>query len=70
MAERRAHDDRDTLATTLLAHLCLNCLLSARLRREAYIGSWLPPRCSRPQPIAPDADVPVGDQAAGELGAH
>jgi hypothetical protein len=34
VAERRAHDDRDTLATTLLAHLCLNCLLSARLRRE------------------------------------
>lgn len=42
------HAERTTIATpaawltTVLTRLCLNLLTSARMRREAYLGPWLP----------------------------
>src|SRR5687767_242562 len=39
-----AEDVRDPAAwlTTVVARICLDVLRSARVRREAYVGPWLP----------------------------
>ncbi len=50
--------DRDEIAnpkgwlTTVLCRLCIDELRSARVRRDAYTGPWLP------EPVATDADDP------------
>src|SRR5262245_37623209 len=40
--DRDAVDDPRAWLTTVTARICLDVLRSARVRREAYVGSWLP----------------------------
>ncbi|MPZ27617.1 MAG: sigma-70 family RNA polymerase sigma factor [Micromonosporaceae bacterium] len=48
--------------TTVTARICLDQLRSARLRREAYVGQWLPePLVDRL--ASPDSDGPAADPA-------
>ncbi|OWY62925.1 hypothetical protein B7486_55825 [cyanobacterium TDX16] len=56
--EREAIESVDAYATTVLTRLAIDHLRSARVRREAYVGPWLP------EPVASD---PAGD---GELAAE
>ena len=39
--------------TTVVTRFSINVLRSARARREAYVGPWLPSRCSRTRRPAP-----------------
>jgi RNA polymerase sigma-70 factor, ECF subfamily len=43
--------------TTVVARICLDVLRSTRVRREAYVGPWLP------EPVV--SRLPFGDRAAG-----
>jgi RNA polymerase sigma-70 factor (ECF subfamily) len=52
-------DDPPAWLTTVVTHLCLDVLRSARVRREAYVGPWLP------EPIATEGD-PADDVARAE----
>jgi RNA polymerase sigma-70 factor (ECF subfamily) len=53
--EREQLDSVDAYATTVLTRLAIDHLRSARVRREAYVGPWLP------EPVAQD---PSGEPAA------
>ncbi len=48
-------DDLPAWLTTVTARICLDVLRSARVRREAYVGPWLPEPLVARLP-APDAD--------------
>ena len=41
-AEQRAIESPDAWLTTVASRLCLNVLTSARVRRETYVGEWIP----------------------------
>jgi RNA polymerase sigma-70 factor, ECF subfamily len=41
-ATRPAVDDPRAWLTTVVGRICLDVLKSARVRRESYVGSWLP----------------------------
>ncbi|MEV0685674.1 sigma factor [Nocardia sp. NPDC050378] len=43
--------------TKVLTNICLNQLTSARVRREAYVGQWLPEPVFATDPIAGPADT-------------
>jgi RNA polymerase sigma-70 factor (ECF subfamily) len=45
---------------TIVSRLCLNYLKSARVRRENYVGQWLP------EPLVVDSTEPVEEYLAGE----
>jgi RNA polymerase sigma factor (sigma-70 family) len=48
--------DREAFLVRVVTRLCLDRLGSARMRREAYVGPWLPePVLTRAQPAAPAA---------------
>jgi RNA polymerase sigma-70 factor (ECF subfamily) len=58
-----ASDDvRDPAAwlTTVVGRICLDVLRSARVRREAYVGSWLP------EPLVAGLASPPTDPATGD----
>ena len=48
--------------TTIVTRLCLNHLQSARMRREAYVGPWLPEPLRTDVASAPDAFNHVADR--------
>ncbi|MEV4758002.1 RNA polymerase sigma factor SigJ [Micromonospora sp. NPDC049559] len=59
-AARPGIDDPQGWLTTVTARLCLDLLRSARVRREAYVGTWLPePDVSR----LPDQSGSTADPA-------
>jgi RNA polymerase sigma-70 factor (ECF subfamily) len=45
--------------TTVVTHLCLDRLTSARVQRESYVGPWLP------EPVILDGDV-LGPEETAE----
>ena len=49
--ERDAIERPRAWLTTVASRICLNILDSARIRRERYVGEWLP----EPLPTAADA---------------
>ena len=57
---RRVHADTVEQPTAFLARtvtrLCLDTLKSARARREAYVGNWLPEPMFEPEEMAPALD--------------
>jgi RNA polymerase sigma-70 factor (ECF subfamily) len=77
-AARRAGDDADDAGrepirdprawlTTTTARICLDVLRSARVRREAYVGPWLPEPVVTRLPEAPAvAGTTLGGWLAGE----
>jgi RNA polymerase sigma-70 factor (ECF subfamily) len=62
-ADRAAINDLRAWLTTTTARLCLDQLRSARVRRESYVGQWLP------EPLV--ERLPAGDaDPADEVGRH
>lgn len=57
-ADRGGIDSPPAWLTTVVAHLCLNQLTSARARRETYVGPWLPEPVLTPDPALGPADTP------------
>lgn len=57
-ADRSAIDAPAAWLTTVMARLCLDQRKSARARREAYVGPWLP------EPLPTEDDAPVDERAA------
>jgi len=51
-------DSPKAYLTAITTRLAIDHLRSARVRREAYVGSWLP------EPLVADADDPTADPAA------
>jgi RNA polymerase sigma-70 factor (ECF subfamily) len=58
--ERQRIDTPDAYATTVLTRLAIDHLRSARVRRDAYVGPWLP------EPIATDPSTDA--EAMAEMG--
>tara|TARA_B110001454_G_scaffold215399_1_gene236790 strand:+ start:20 stop:913 length:894 start_codon:yes stop_codon:yes gene_type:complete len=63
----REVDNRDALLTTIVTRLCLDRLKSARVRREAYVGPWLPEPVADTQALAPDAATELADDLSFAL---
>ncbi|PWI42870.1 RNA polymerase sigma-70 factor [Streptomyces sp. ICBB 8177] len=59
-ADRSAVSDARAFLTTVVTRLCYDALGSARSRREAYYGEWLP------EPLVDDADSPAARAETGE----
>ena len=64
-AERAAIERPRAWLTTVASRICLNILDSARVRRERYVGEWLP----EPLPSFAAAGASGGAGAAGSAGA-
>jgi RNA polymerase sigma-70 factor (ECF subfamily) len=60
-AERSAVDNPEAFLTLIATRLSINALRSARLRRETYIGPWLP------EPVDTDADPAAGAERGEAL---
>jgi RNA polymerase sigma-70 factor (ECF subfamily) len=68
-SDTRIEDPRAWL-TTVVGRICLDVLRSARVRREAYVGSWLPePLVARLPAAGPDpaATTELGEQISVAL---
>jgi RNA polymerase sigma-70 factor (ECF subfamily) len=59
--------DRDTVTdpraflTTVATRICLDALRSARVRRTAYVGPWLPEPVVDTKALAPDAETELAE---------
>src|SRR5260370_33760586 len=60
--DRKAVQDAPAYLATITTRLAVNVLQSARSRREAYFGIWLP------EPVDPSADPGLGAQSREALG--
>jgi RNA polymerase sigma-70 factor (ECF subfamily) len=60
--DQTAIDDPRAWLTTVTGRICLDVLRSARVRREAYVGSWLPEPVVRP--LADVATLDPGEHVA------
>jgi len=60
-ADRDAVDEPSAFLTTVVTRLCLNELDSARVRRESYVGPWLP------EPVSTVVDPLIGAERAEAL---
>lgn len=60
-ADRSAIDEPAAWLTTVTSRLCLDRLRSARVRRETYVGPWLP------EPWVQGVEAPPGPDALVEL---
>jgi RNA polymerase sigma-70 factor (ECF subfamily) len=70
----RWHDtDRDNVAdpkaflTTTTTRICLDVLKSARVRREEYVGPWLPDPVTDTAALAPDAQTELAEDLSVAL---
>ena len=71
-AARPEPDDLRAWLTTVVGRICLDVLRSARVRREAYVGPWLPePIISRlPAGSSLSGPGPSGDDPAEQAAQH
>ncbi|HEX3702680.1 MAG TPA: sigma factor, partial [Vicinamibacterales bacterium] len=60
-ADRDAVSDPRAFLTTTTARICLDVLRSARARREAYVGPWLPEPVVDTSALAPDAQTELAE---------
>lgn len=63
----REVDNRDALLTTIVTRLCLDRLKSAQVRREVYVGPWLPEPVVDAASLAPDAPTELADDLSFAL---
>jgi RNA polymerase sigma-70 factor (ECF subfamily) len=70
----RWHDaDRDAIAEprafliTTTTRICLDVLKSARVRREEYVGPWLPDPVTDTEALAPDAQTEIAEDLSVAL---
>ena len=59
--DRDAVSDPRGFLTTTTARICLDVLRSARVRREAYVGPWLPEPVVDTGALAPDAPTELAE---------
>jgi RNA polymerase sigma-70 factor (ECF subfamily) len=59
--DRDAVSDPRAFLTTTTARICLDVLRSARARREAYVGPWLPEPVVDTSALAPDAQTELAE---------
>jgi RNA polymerase sigma-70 factor (ECF subfamily) len=60
-ADRDAVSDTRAFLTTTTTRICLDILKSARARREAYIGPWLPEPVLDTAALAPDTQTELAE---------
>ena len=60
-ADRDAVADPRAFLTTTTTRICLDVLRSARARREAYVGPWLPEPVVDTSALAPDAQTELAE---------
>jgi RNA polymerase sigma-70 factor (ECF subfamily) len=64
----RAHiGDPKAFLTTITTRVCLDVLKSARVRREEYVGPWLPDPVIDTASLAPDAQTELADDLSVAL---
>ena len=67
------HADCDAVAepraflTTMMTRICLDVLKSARVRREEYVGPWLPDPVMDTTALAPDAETEIAEDSSVAL---
>jgi RNA polymerase sigma-70 factor (ECF subfamily) len=67
-AADRAHvDNPRAFLTTTTTRICLDVLKSARVRREAYVGPWLPDPVTDTSSLAPDAQTELAEDLSVAL---
>lgn len=64
-ADRSAIENLEAWLTRVLARICLDLLGTARARREAYVGQWLPEPVLGQLPVPDPADRVTFDESVG-----
>jgi RNA polymerase sigma-70 factor (ECF subfamily) len=66
-ADRKGVRDPQSYLTTTTTRICLDVLRSARARREAYVGPWLPEPVIDGDALAPDAQTELAEDLSVAL---
>src|SRR5262245_45156124 len=66
-ADRDAVSDIRAFLTTITTRICLDTLKSARARREAYVGPWLPEPVLDAAALAPDTQAELAEDLSVAL---
>jgi RNA polymerase sigma-70 factor, ECF subfamily len=66
-ADRDAVSDIRAFLTTITTRICLDTLRSARVRREAYVGPWLPEPVLDAAALAPDTQAELAEDLSVAL---
>ncbi len=65
--DRDAVEEPRAFLTTTTTRICLDVLKSARARREAYVGPWLPDPVTDTAALAPDAQTEIAEDLSVAL---
>jgi RNA polymerase sigma-70 factor (ECF subfamily) len=65
--DRARVEDPKAFLTTTTTRICLDVLKSARVRREAYVGPWLPDPVTDTAALAPDAQTELAEDLSVAL---
>src|SRR5688572_9687029 len=66
-ADRASVADSRAFLTTTTTRICLDVLKSARVRREEYVGPWLPDPVTDTAALAPDAQTELAEDLSVAL---
>jgi RNA polymerase sigma-70 factor (ECF subfamily) len=66
-ADRSRVEDPKAFLMTTTTRICLDVLKSARMRREAYVGPWLPDPVTDTAALAPDAQTELAEDLSVAL---
>jgi RNA polymerase sigma-70 factor (ECF subfamily) len=66
-ADRAGVDDAKAFLMTTTTRICLDVLKSARVRREEYVGPWLPDPVTDTAALAPDAQTELAEDLSVAL---
>ena len=69
-AERDAIERPRAWLTTVASRICLDILGSARMRRERYVGEWLPEPLPTAAAETPETTDASGDADGSGSGSH
>jgi RNA polymerase sigma-70 factor, ECF subfamily len=65
--DRAGVEDARAFLTTTTTRICLDVLKSARMRREEYVGPWLPDPVTDTAALAPDAQTELAEDLSVAL---
>lgn len=65
--DRARVEDPKAFLTTTTTRICLDVLKSARVRREAYVGPWLPDPITDTAALAPDTQTELAEDLSVAL---
>jgi RNA polymerase sigma-70 factor, ECF subfamily len=66
-ADRASVEDPKAFLMTTTTRICLDVLKSARTRREAYVGPWLPDPVTDTAALAPDEQIELAEDLSVAL---